>query len=174
MRQRWLGPCDHSSTFCCCAHNIHPAPSPRGLAPAIPPPSDHDDDDSHPPPAPSTRRQKRPHAADIPRLNFVRPMPSLFPQRLQLISLRPPTMFPQLLQLNLSRLTTHGQPKGTFSSQEISSPSELKRTSSLMLHLSACLTPRTRLPKSMMVRTCQSQHVNMHTARIVRDLARSS
>ena len=110
----------------------------------------------------------------FPRLNLVRPVPTLLPQRLQLISLHPPTMYPQPLQFNLSELTTHGQLYGTPSSQEISSPSELKRISSLMLQLSACLVPRARPQKSMTVRTGQNQHVNMLIARIVRCHARSS
>ena len=101
-------------------------------------------------------------------LNLVRP------QRLQLISLHPPAMCLQPRQFNLTELTTFGQLCGTPSSQEISSPSELKRISSLMLQLSACLVPRARLQKSMMVRTGQNQHVNMLIARIVRCHARSS
>ena len=62
--------------------DVHPASSPRGPAPAIPPPSDtwpglcHDDDDNDPPPAPPTRRQKRPRAADIPPPGPRAPVPA--------------------------------------------------------------------------------------------------
>ena len=46
----------------------------------------------------------------FPRLYLASDMPTLFPQPLPLVFPRLSTMFPLPLQLNLSELTTHGQP----------------------------------------------------------------